>query len=251
MNGIRLELTCVGGGVGSSLSRKRKLSMHDESIEQRISFLLSIPLFQGLPEEDLRFLAEESVARTFQANDVLFYQGDPGQMCQIIMRGRVKVYVIGEDGRELSVCILGPGEIVGEMALFEDLPRSASVETFEETETLELSREVLIRGLHRSPRLALGLLRAMSSRLRSTTEEAEGLATLTVSERLMQRLRRLAAWAGRPTSGGVRIALPLTQQELAALVGTSRESVNRALGGLRRQGKVRLENGWIILVDEG
>jgi CRP/FNR family cyclic AMP-dependent transcriptional regulator len=81
------------------------------------------------------------------------------------------------------------------------------------------------------------------------TEEAEGLVTLTVSDRLIARLRRLAEWSGRPVKDGVRITLPMTQQELAALVGTSRESVNRALATLRRQGKVHLDNGWIVLLD--
>ena len=118
------------------------------------------------------------------------------------------------------------------------------------TTTLELHRDVLLHGLERSPTLALSLLRALSARLRNTTEEAEGLATLMVADRLMLRLRRLSKWAGRRTEDGVRITVPLTQQELAALVGTSRESVNRALAGLRKQGKVRLEDGWIVLLDK-
>jgi CRP/FNR family transcriptional regulator len=106
-----------------------------------------------------------------------------------------------------------------------------------------------LTGLRRSPILALSLLRAMSARLRHATEEAEQLASLTVVERLMRRLQQLAGWAGVPVSDGVKIMLPLTQQELAALVGTSRESVNRALVQLRRRGKVRMQDGWLILLD--
>lgn len=216
---------------------------------ERVTFLQSLPLFRGLSDEVLRFLASESLYRVFRAGEVIFYQGEPGSMCHIIERGRVRVLVVGEDGRELAVRILGAGEIVGEMALFEDLPRSASVEALEETRTLELHRDVLLRCLRRSPGLALSLLRALSARLRYATEEAEGLASLTVTERLMRRLQRLAEWSGMPVAGGVRIMLPMTQQELAALVGTSRESINRALVRLRRQGKVRLEGGWIVLLD--
>jgi CRP/FNR family transcriptional regulator len=183
-------------------------------------------------------------------DDILFHQGDPGSTCHVIVKGKVRVFVIGEDGHELAMRILGPGEIVGEMALFEDLPRSANVQALEETHTLELHQDVLLRCLQRSPTLALSLLRAMSERLRYTVEEAEGLASLTVGERLMRRLRKLAEWSGAPVQGGVRLSLPMTQQELAALVGTSRESVNRAMVRLRRDGKVRIDNGWIVLLNK-
>ena len=220
-----------------------------DPLTERVTFLRSLPLFSGLTGEELRFLAGEARACEYEAGEIIFHEGDPGYTCHIIVKGKVRIYVIGEDGRELSVSILGPGEIVGEMALFEDLPRSASVEAIEPATTLELHQNVLLHGLERSPTLARSLLRALSERLRHMTEEAEGLATLTVSDRLIARLRRLAEWSGRPVTDGVRITLPMTQQELAALVGTSRESVNRALATLRRQRKVRLDNGWIILLD--
>lgn len=219
-------------------------------IDDRIQFIRTLPLFLGLSDDELRYVAQEAQERYHEAGETLFHQGELGQTCHIITRGKVRVYVIGEDGRELSVCIFQRGEIVGEMALFEDLPRSANVEALEPTYTLELHRDVLFRGLQRCPTLAMSLLRALSARLRHTTEDAEGLASLTVSDRLMTRLQRLAQWSGHPTPDGVRITLPMTQQELAALVGTSRESVNRALSRLRSQGKVRLEGGWIILVGD-
>ena len=123
------------------------------------------------------------------------------------------------------------------------------MEALEETHTLAIHRDALLRSLQESPSLALGLLQALSARLRHATAEAEGLASLTVSERLMRRLAQLAAWAGMTAPGGVRITLPLTQQELATLIGASRESVNRALVRLRRQGKIRLEEGWIVILD--
>jgi CRP/FNR family cyclic AMP-dependent transcriptional regulator len=219
-------------------------------LTERIKFLRSFTLFRGLSDEALRQLAEQSRYCRFRAGEMLFYQGEPGSTCHIVMRGRLRVFVLGEDGRELAVRIFGPGEIVGEMALLEGLPRSANVEALEATETLELQRDGLLYCLRNSPSLALSLLRDLSARLRYATEEAEGLASLTVTERLVRRLRKLAEWSGVPVSDGVRIVPPMTQQELAALIGTSRESVNRALVRLRRQGKVRLEGGWIVLLDE-
>jgi len=220
-----------------------------KKLTTRATFLCSISLFRGLSESDLRPVAEETRLRQFRAGEMMIYQGDPGVTCHILMRGRVRVFVVGEDGRELAMHILGSGEIIGEMALFDDLPRSANVEALEETQTLELHRDALHRCLNESPVLALCLLRSMSTRLRYTTGDAEGLASRTVAERLVQRLRRLAEWSGMSVPGGVRIVPPMTQQELAALVGTSRESVNRALVRLRHQGKVRLDKGWIVLLD--
>jgi len=220
-------------------------------VTERMEYLQSLPLFRGLGDDALRHLASQSRHRRFRAGEVIFYQADPGSTCHIIVRGRVRILVVGKDGRELAVRILGPGDIFGEMALLENLPRSASVEALEETQTLEFHRDVLLTCLRRSPALALGLLRDLSARLRYVTEAAEGLALLTVAERLMRRLRQLAEWSGVPVPGGVRIVPPMTQQELAALIGTSRESVNRALVRLRRQGKLRQEEGWIVLLDEG
>ncbi|MBN1878331.1 MAG: Crp/Fnr family transcriptional regulator [Anaerolineae bacterium] len=216
----------------------------------RIVLLQQLPLFEGLDYEALQILVAESRHCIYHPGDVVFYQGEPGITCHIVIKGSLRVFVAGEDGHELSVRILGAGEIVGEMALFENLPRSANVIALETTQTLELDQDVLLRCLRRSPTLALGLLRAMSERLRTTTEDAERLASLPVAERLLLRLQRLAQESGRRVSDGVQIVPPMTQQELATLVGTSRESVNRALVRLRNQGKVRLDGGWIILLNE-
>jgi CRP/FNR family transcriptional regulator len=216
----------------------------------RLTLLRSLPLFQGMSDDTLRQVAGESHRRRFDVGETLFYQGDPGCTCHLITKGRVRVYVMDEEGRELSVSILGWGEIVGEMALFEELPRSASVEALEETYTLELHRDVLISCLQRSPALALSMLRDLSARLRHATVEATELASLTVPERLVRRLEQLSAWSGQRVPDGTRISIPLTQQELATLVGTSRESVNRALVRLRKEGKVRTDEGWLVLLDE-
>lgn len=248
MNGIGLQWACTNQ-AGRVLCRSYSERVQAMPMD-RMTFLQSLSLFRDLGDESLRRLAAESRQRVFRAGEVIFRQGEPGSTCHIIVQGRLRVFVVGEDGRELSVRLLGPGEIVGEMALFEDLPRSANVKALEKTRTLELHRSVLLGCLRRSPALALSLLRDLSARLRYATEEAEGLASLTVAERLMRRFRQLVEWCGVPVAGGVRIMLPLTQRELATLIGTSRESVNRALVRLRRQGRVRLEGGWIVLLDE-
>lgn len=196
---------------------------------EQLSLLQHLPLFQGMSDQTLHDLSREFRVCQFQAGEIIFRQGDFGSTCHVIVRGRVRVFVTGEDGRELSVRILGEGGTVGGMALLEELPRSASVEAVEKTLALELRRDVLISCLQRSPELAPSMLRDLSARLRYATAETQDMASLTVAERLMRRLQQLAEWCGTPAEGGTRITLPLTQQELANLVGASRESVNRAL----------------------
>lgn len=231
-------------------AKSRRLGHMQADWTDRVIILQSLPLFKGLDNETLRQLAKNARLREFQAGEVICYQGDPGSTCHIVIRGRVRVFLVGEDGRELSVGILTPGEIFGEMALLEGLPRSANIESLEETQTLEVTHEALLDCLRKSPVLALNLLQSLSARLRSSTVDAEELALLTVDERLTRQLHKLAEWSGVPVKDGVRIMVPMTQQELATLIGTSRESVNRALVRLRHQGKVRLEKGWIVLLSK-
>lgn len=248
MEQTRLQWSHVGSDdtrVREERNRHRQIDSVDKTTHLR-----AVPLFQGLDEGTLHHLVKDAWQRQFSAGDIICYQGDPGSTCHIIIQGRVRVFVMDEDGRELSVRIMGPGEMIGEMALLDSLPRSASIEALEKTHTLELNRDALLQCLQESPQLSLNLLQSFSSRLRSSTVEAGELASLTVVERLMRRLQQLAELAGQPVSDGVRVMLPMTQQDLAALVGTSRESVNRALVRLRRQGKVRLEQGWVILLSK-
>lgn len=247
MGAIGLQWNRLPGTVTTNARTCRDNTMSD-TIEL-LSLLHPLPLFRGLSAQEMRILLAEARHRIFQIEQLIFAQDEAGETCHIIIQGRVRIFVIGEDGRELSMRILGPGEIIGEMALFENLPRSASVVSLDETHTLELDQEALMRCLRRCPALALSLLQALSARLRHTTEEAEGLASQPVPERLLRRLQKLANSSGVRVHDGIRVALPMTQQELATLVGTSRESINRALVRLKQQGAIRVEGGWIILLD--
>ncbi len=238
-------------GRGLQYSQHLALSGREKLVDTQDvgAVLRSHPLFADLQPGEVQQLAFSAHRRIFAAEAYIFRQGEWGAACHIILRGKVRVFVTGEDGRELSVRLLGPGEIIGEMALFEEASRSANVVALEPTQTVELSREALLHSIRRAPSIAVRLLGALSARLRRTNEDAEWLASLPVVERLHLQLQRLAQWSGVPTEDGVRITPPMTQQELAALVGTSRESVNRALTRLRRERKVRLEDGWIVLVE--
>jgi CRP/FNR family cyclic AMP-dependent transcriptional regulator len=246
MEQTKLQWVCTERVTRPANSKRFERMQTD--LADRVTILQSLSLFKGLDNETLHQLAKNTRHREFQTGEVICYQGDPGSTCHIVIRGKVRVFLVGEDGRELSVRILAPGEIIGEMALLEGLPRSANIEALEETQTLELAQEALLDCLRKSPALAWNLLQSLSARLRSSTAEAEGLALLTVDERLTRQLHKLAEWSGVAVSDGVRIMVPMTQQELATLIGTSRESVNRALVRMRRHGEVRLDKGWIVLL---
>lgn len=231
----------------AALTQTGRRAMSEKTF--RITQIHALSLLQRLGDADRQILIAESHRRVFDPNAAIFHQGDIGSTCHVILEGRVRVYVVGEDGRELSINILEAGEIIGEMALFEDMPRSASIEALTETQTLEFDRSALLCCLRRSPTLALEVLRALCTRVRNTTEDAERLASLPVPERLFCRLQQLATRSGHRVAGGVRVTPPMTQQELADLVWTSRESINRALNRLQSEGKLRLDNGWIVILD--
>lgn len=218
------------------------------SFMKQLAFLRQVPVFANLTDGELRALAADFVPLTFRQHETILRQGDLGEMLYLIQSGRVRIYVLGEEGQEISVRLMGPGEVFGELALIDDLPRSASAVAMEDTVVLTLSRRAYLYHLRRCPQLALNFMRTLSTRLRYTTIQAGSLAFLDVYRRVARKLLELAESYGVTEAEGVRIAVPLTQQELATMVGASRESTNKALGAFRRQGLIRLRRGQIVVV---
>jgi CRP/FNR family transcriptional regulator/CRP/FNR family cyclic AMP-dependent transcriptional regulator len=214
----------------------------------RRDFLRDVPLFNGMDAAELAQLAADLKRRYFAADQTVFYQGDPGSAVYIIVSGRVRIYVHGEEGQEVSVVIYGPGDLFGEMALLDRQPRSATAVAMEDTVLLTLSDDDFYRHLRQSHQLALNLMLTLSTRLRDTTEAVESLATLNVNRRLIKRLLYLAERHGVVTEEGIRIRGRLTQQALASLISTSRESTNRALRALACKGLIDVRHGRITLL---
>jgi len=216
----------------------------------RRDFLRRVPLFNGMDDAELGRLAADTRRRRFAAGETIFYQGDPGSAIYIVEAGRVRIYVHGgaERGQEVSVMIYGHGEVFGEMSLLDRQPRSATAEAMENVSLLTINDEDFTRHLRQSHQLALNLMLTLSTRLRDTTETVESLATLDVHRRLIKRLLHLAERHGTATRAGIRIRGRLTQQDLASLISTSRESTNRALRALERQGLIEMQYGRITLL---
>jgi CRP/FNR family cyclic AMP-dependent transcriptional regulator len=204
------------------------------------TFLQNAPIFAELPIANLKLLEASLRRQAFRSGEIVFRQGDPGHCLYIIESGRVRIYVLGPDGREISVNIYAAGDVFGELAILDGLPRSASAIALARTKALVLYRDDFLEHLRACPEMANNLIFILSTRLRHTTDYAESLAFLDVRTRLARELLRLAERYGTPTESGAKIDLGMSQADLASLIGTSRETLNRALNRLRDEEIIKI-----------
>ena len=204
--------------------------------------LKSIPLFEGLPEAELRALAERTVTRSYPKQAIIVNEGDESDSLYLILSGRVKVYLADEHGKELILAIKGPGQYFGEMVLDEQ-PRSASVITLEAAQFAVLSRADFRAFLLRHPEVALVLIQNLIRVARGLNQNVRNLAMLDVYGRVARILRELAV----ERNGKLVIPERLTQKDIAARVGASREMINRILRDLTTGGYVSVEDGRITI----
>jgi CRP/FNR family transcriptional regulator, cyclic AMP receptor protein len=172
------------------------------------------------------------VRRTYGANVTLLHQADEAGSVVVLLRGRAKIAVVGT-GRETIFGVVGPGELVGELAAIDDGLRSTTVTTLEPVEALVVPRSDFLGLLDRHPRIAVAILRMVARRLRYADAQRAEFATLDVAGRLAHRLLELCERFGTPHERGIEIRLPLSQEELANWVGASREAVSKAFQLLR------------------
>lgn len=198
--------------------------------------LRRVSLFEGLDDKGLAALEKLLKLRQFPAESVIVSQADTGDALFVLVRGRVKVVLYGEKGREVILSTFRPGEFFGEMALLDGQPRSANVIAIEDSALYVLERTVFARWLAENPRVALNILAEMSRRLRRADAVIGNLALLDVFGRVARVIRELAKNEGTETEDGIVIRQRPTQAEMAAMIGTSRETVSRALSEFQRRG---------------
>ncbi|MEM9692170.1 MAG: Crp/Fnr family transcriptional regulator [Myxococcota bacterium] len=194
--------------------------------EQR-SLLAGTEIFAGLTERDLDGLAAIAVRRKYDAKALVLEKGDAALHLYVIAKGRLQALTTGPSGRQAALSIMGPGEVFGEVALFDGEARSASIRCLERCELLTIGKNDLYHFLERHPAAAINLLSVLARRLRRLSERVEDTANLELPARLAKQLTRLVERYGRHEADGWVIALKLSQQELGELVGASRESVNK------------------------
>jgi CRP/FNR family transcriptional regulator, cyclic AMP receptor protein len=218
-----------------------------------INVLKQTNLFAQLSEVELACIARDLVERRYGEGEIIFHEGDPGQMLYIMGLGQVRIFVNGLDGSETSVIMFGrPGELFGELAVIDGLPRSATAVSLDQTTLYTINREQFRDHMRRSPQLALNFMQELSQRVRYNTRQMDSLVTLPVPARLARKLVELAQEYGRATTHptqGVHIDLALTQSQLASLIGASRESTNKSLRDFQRRQWVQLAQGHIIVLD--
>jgi CRP/FNR family transcriptional regulator, cyclic AMP receptor protein len=198
--------------------------------ESEAVYLKQVPLFAGLEDEDIRELMSVAKRRTFRSGEVIFHREDPGQVLYVIKEGKVKISLISPDGQEISLVVFGKGECFGEFAILDGLPRSADAIAMEKVECYTLQRSDFHKAIMKNPKIAIQVMEVLSKRLRSTDQMVEDLIFLDVYGRVAKKLLELADTHGTKVENGIRIDVRLTQQELASMVGSSRESVNKVMG---------------------
>lgn len=204
----------------------------DARLQEVMDYLAQVPMFADLDSASLREVARLVHRRSFQAGETIFHRGDPGQIMYLIRRGKIRIYLTSPDGQEVALALLGRGEWFGELALLDGQPRSADAAAIEEVEAYWLQRGDFIRTALHHPRIAIYVMNVLARRLRQTDEMVQDLLFLDVHGRVAKKLIELSETHGVRTTEGIRIEMRLTQGELAAMVGASRESVNKVMGYL-------------------
>ena len=213
------------------------------------SIIARIPLFERMSPEELEELRGMMSQTTLRRGEVLFNEGDSGDRLYILLTGKVKLGHTSVDGRENLLAVLGPGEVVGELTLFDPGPRSTTATAVATTELLALEHNQLMGFIDSHPTLAKDMLRALAVRLRRTNIALADLVFSDVPGRVAKALLDLAERFGAPTEDGIHVPHDLTQEELAQLVGASRETINKSLAEFVSRGWIRLEGRAVTLID--
>jgi CRP-like cAMP-binding protein len=220
------------------------------SSEDTIALLERVPVFSALSPEELEQVAQVAVPRRFEAGEVVFKEGDEGSTCYIVRSGRARAVREHPDGRSITLAHFAPGEIFGEMSMFDGERRSATVETTEGTEAIAILSADMHRLLREHPDISVKLIAALGQRLRDTNERLARQSFQTVQSRVAAALAQLveaARGAGASAEGDVVITT--TQAELAQLAGSSRESASRFLAVLERAGIITQGRGRLTVHD--
>ena len=196
-----------------------------------------------MPAAGLEAILSVAGDRHVRRGATIFQRGDAGSSMMAILAGSVRIGSTSRDGKEVTLAVLGAGEVFGELALLDGKPRSADATALEDTRLIEIGRPAFLRLLGDDTALLSALLALLCGRIRNATASVEELALLDLPARLARMLLKLGVHYGRKTSGGLRIELRISQQDLSTLVAASREAVNRQLQTWREAGILGTEGG--------
>ena len=204
--------------------------------------LENVPLFSGLSAEALSEVEQHSSLKSFRKNTIIINQNDESYSLYVILSGRVKVFVGGDDGREVVLNHQGAGDYFGDLALIDKQPRVASVMTTEESKFMIISRDDFLSCLSRNPEIAINLIKPMTSRMRMLAQNVSSLALMDVYGRVARILLQQAV-----EKEGALVTGRITQQEIADMAGASRAMVSRILKDLKTGGYISVRNKCITI----
>jgi CRP/FNR family transcriptional regulator len=210
---------------------------------QTIELLGRVPVFASLAHEDLGLVAEMSHPRRFDAGEVVFREGDSSNTCYVVRSGHARAVREHVDGRQIALATFGPGDIFGELAMFDDERRSATIETIDAVEALAILGPDLRRLMLERPQLAVAIAAALARRLRATNERLSSQSFQTVQSRVANVISQLVDQARAEGGPDTDVPITATQSDLAMLAGSSRESASRFLATLERAGVISQGRG--------
>lgn len=219
-------------------------------MRESIWFLKRCPLFEQVSPEECRRLEARCRARTFPKRAVIYFPDQPGESVLLLARGRVKILSLTPGGRETIFAFIEPGEVFGELAVLDPAPRDEYAEAVEESLTLSIPREEVVALMGRRPELALAVTKLIGLRRRRIESRLRNLLFRTTRERTAAALIELADSHGRPVGGQWEIGLRLSHQDLANLVGATRETVTLTLGTLQKEGLIRVARRRITVLNK-
>ena len=222
-------------------------------VESKAGFLRRVPIFGGVDDDNLLKIANISSEKTYSKKNIVFHEGDYGDALYIIKSGRIKIAKVAIDGREKTLTILKTGEFFGEMAILDDMPRSATAEAMDnDVKLLAISKNDFERLIIENPSIAIRIMKDLTKRIRQVNEQVQDLAFKDVHGRVASTLFSLLKAerdASRMPNKHELNYLKMTHQDLANMVGSSRETVTRALNRLQDEGVISISHQQISILE--
>ena len=218
-------------------------------MSEAIWFLKRCPLFEHLTPDECQRLESRSRARAFPRRSTIYFPDEPGKSVLLLTRGQVKIMALTPDGREMIFAFIEPGELFGELAVLDDAPRNEHAEAVEDSHALAIPRDELLWLMGRRPDIALSITKLIGLRLRRIENRLRNTLFRSTRERTVAVLLELLGSHGRAAGGRWEIGLRLSHQEMANLIGATRESVTLTLGQLQKEGLIEVNRRRIVVLD--
>jgi CRP/FNR family cyclic AMP-dependent transcriptional regulator len=244
------SLVRLYGELGERADRAADRARGESRVENKVWYLRQNRLFEQAGEEAIENCEHIFKTTLFPKRSMVFDQGDSTRIVYLVKRGKVRIARLTPDGKEVTVAVLGAGDLFGEETLFESQPRTTVATCMEESLLYTARADDLFALLSRNPTLALNVAKILNDRLLDASATMEDLAYARVPDRILHLFQRLAAEHGEPADGGVRVAVKLTHADIASLVGSTRETVSLEMANLIKAGRLRSDGRHVVVPSE-